>query len=293
MCSALVIFHRLVKIMLVTMRCMLYFTHTRSQQSQSDIDHTTTDQVKEILEYLIVDAGPRDNIDKVIFIVGPESYDKSFFIEHYLAACGGIKNDIAHLTLFQSNVSQGTVFVDVPTDCDLSRFFLEYLPLSVQILDCYFNVDKFDIRPEAILQNLNAISRLQLNKNTSMVRFKYEDASQELDAFNKIRNIQSNYKFSYKVCKSIQDCNDQQERSQFMTELMKSENFVKLHRTTKRQDNWIRYQLEIKKMSIDDIIQKYQYSDLEDGVPYLSKVRNNDYNVTRSIVLDFHNNFVL
>lgn len=228
----------------------------------------TTDQVTEILKYLIVDAGPRDNIDKVIFIVGQAS--ARTVLPYYLAADGGKENDIARLTL-QNYFSQGTVFINVPTGCDLSRFFLEDLPLSVQILVC-LEGDNFDIekiRTETLYENLNALSiRFQLSSNTSMVRFKSHIASKEMNAENKIRNIKSDYKFCY----IINDYNDHQERSKFMSELMKSENFVRLNRTTKRQDNWIRYQLEIKKMSIDDIVQKYQYSDLEDGISYLSKV---------------------
>jgi hypothetical protein len=234
----------------------------------------TADQVTEILRYLIVDAIPRDNIDKVVFVVGPGSKARTL---HYLAD-DDIENKIADKKLFLQtacvrNISQRTVFVNVPANCDLSRFFLEELPLSVQILVA-LETDDFDtglFRPETILQNLNVLSRLQLSKNTSMVtsmvRFKGYQLGPSVTSY-------------YKFFQLINDPNNQQERSQFMSAVLKPENFVKLNRTTKRQDNWIRYQLEIKKISIDDIVQKYQYPAHEDGIPYLSKVITIDDKLT-------------
>lgn len=209
----------------------------------------TADQVTKILRYLIVDARPRDNVDKVVFVVCPGNKARAL---HYLAD-GAINNiadnKLSPQTAFVRNISQGTVFVNVPANCDLSRFFLEDLPLSVQILVVLETneVDTGLFRPETILQNLNVLSRLQLSKNTSMVKFKGYQLGPGVTSY-------------YKFFQLINDPNNQQERSHFMTELMKPENFVRLKHTTKSQENyWKRYKSE---MSITS----------EDGIPYINKV---------------------
>lgn len=209
----------------------------------------TVDQVTAILRYLVVDARPRDNIDKVVFVVGRGNKARAL---HYLA--DGTINNIADNKLFPQtafvrNISQGTVFVNVPVNCDLSRFFLDDLSLSVQILVVY-ETDEVDtglFRSETILQNLNVLSRLQLSECTSMVKIQGQQ---------KVKKNLSNFKFF----QLINDLDDRQERSQFMSALMKPENFVKLKHTTKSQENyWKRY---LSEMPISS----------EDGIPYINKM---------------------